>query len=238
MSDLSINVADKVWPFSDIDLVARLTDTEDHFTERKSKSDKGGWLRTTVAFANSAPTGYPALLFVGVTDDGTITDNGKIDELMKSYSDTILNNCYPPIYTMPQVFTHSDKSCVVVTVPGSQARPHFAGLSYVRDGTQTRPASEKQYELLITQRQSKAREILQWKGRNVGVLLSVMHEGRVDKYGGLAKVVDCNQFFVTLDRVNGSPFGSEGDIRAWYPLGCVDLSGCSDGLKLEVSRQK
>ena len=116
---------------SDIDLAARLTDTEDHFTERKSKSDKGGWLRTT-AFANSAPIGYPALLFVGVVNDGTITDNGKIEDLMKSYSDTIASNCYPPIYTMPRVFTHNGESCVAVTIPGSEARPHFAGLSYVR----------------------------------------------------------------------------------------------------------
>jgi hypothetical protein len=55
MGDLSINVVDRVSVLSDIDLAARLTDTEDHFTERKSKSDKGGWLRTTVAFANSTP---------------------------------------------------------------------------------------------------------------------------------------------------------------------------------------
>src|SRR5258708_2074120 len=141
MGDLSI----KVSGLSDIDLAARLSDTEDHFTERKSKNDKGGWLRTTVAFANSTPIGYPSVLFVGVENNGTITDNGNIEDLMKSYSDSIASNCYPPIYTMPRVFTHNGKSCIAIIIPGSEARPHFAGLAYVRDGTQTRDASEEQY---------------------------------------------------------------------------------------------
>lgn len=188
--------------FSDADLAARLTDTEDHFTERKAKNDKGGWIRTTVAFANSAPIGYPAILFVGVLDDGTITDNGKIEDLVKSYSDTISNGCYPPIYTMPQVFTHSGKSCVVVTIPGSEQRPHFSGLSYIRDGTQTRPASEKQFGELIAQRLSKVRELMKWQG----CIVTVEHVMPITNLGltgrqrtpQTANLLGCNQFYVTV----------------------------------------
>ena len=216
MGDLSINVADRVGVFSDIDLAARLTDTEDHFTERKSKSDRSGWIRSTVAFANSTPIGYPALLFVGVTDDGSITDNGKIEDLMKSYSDSIASNCYPPIYTMPRVFTHNGKSCIAVTVLGSEARPHFAGKSYVRDGTQTKEASEEQFSLLIAQRNSKVRTILEHKGKQIILAIT-------KPYAASARpiVEDCNQFWVVLK--SGGTFSEPLSYRS-IPLGRIDLS--------------
>jgi hypothetical protein len=223
MSGLSINVTDKIGVFSDIDFVARLTDTEDHFTERKSKSDKGGWLRTTVAFANSAPIGYPALLFVGVTDQGVITDNGKIEDLMKSYSDTISANSYPPIYTMPRVFTHNGKSCIAVTIPGSAGRPHFSGMSYIRDGTQTKPASEEQFAALIAQRSSKARMILEWKGKTV-THQNLQNRGThlSSSSGGYPVVADCNEFFVTLRFGSGTP--SEAFSYRSIPLTWIELS--------------
>jgi hypothetical protein len=41
-------------------------DTENSFVERKTVSDKRGWLHAAVAFANSVPIDYPAVLFVGV----------------------------------------------------------------------------------------------------------------------------------------------------------------------------
>ena len=44
---------------SDADLLARLKNFKDHFVERKTSGDKRDWLKTVVAFANSAPNGYP-----------------------------------------------------------------------------------------------------------------------------------------------------------------------------------
>jgi predicted HTH transcriptional regulator len=57
---------------SDQELFLRLSNFEDYFVERKSKGDTRDITKTAVAFANSAPIGYPAVLFVGVKDDGTI----------------------------------------------------------------------------------------------------------------------------------------------------------------------
>jgi hypothetical protein len=47
---------------SDADL-SRLTTFEDAFVERKSPGETRDLLKTAVAFANSTPVGYPAILF-------------------------------------------------------------------------------------------------------------------------------------------------------------------------------
>src|SRR5216683_2393750 len=52
-------------------LVLRLKSQEHDFVERKPRNQKGDWLQAAVAFANSAPIGWPAVLFVGVDDAGT-----------------------------------------------------------------------------------------------------------------------------------------------------------------------
>lgn len=88
-------------------------------------------------------------------------------------------------------------------IPGSAERPHFAGLSYVRKGSETRKASEEEFDELIAKRNSKTREILKWKGRKITVRAS---EDRMGVAGlGLNKggsheftVEDCNQFYVTI----------------------------------------
>jgi Putative DNA-binding domain len=214
-------------------LILRLRSTEHDFVERKSRTDRGGWLRTAVAFANSAPIGWPAFLFVGVDDDGKPQQNAdKLEDLAKSVSG-MLDQAYPAIYRHIVPIHLADGACLAVVVPGSESRPHFAGKSYIRVGPETNPASEEQYDLLIAERQSKVREILKWKGRNVNQMLHSRHEGRTNTFGGLVKVVDCNQFFVTLEKVSGNPFATHGGLE-WYPLTRVDLSGCSDGLVLEV----
>jgi predicted HTH transcriptional regulator len=45
---------------------------EDHFVERKTAKDEKDRLKTVVAFANSAPFGYPSILFIGVKNSGEI----------------------------------------------------------------------------------------------------------------------------------------------------------------------
>ena len=54
-------------------------------------------VRKTVAFANSAPIGWPAILFVGVDDDGNPQQADKLEDLMKSVSG-ILDQAYPAIF--------------------------------------------------------------------------------------------------------------------------------------------
>ena len=153
---------------SDQDLLLRLRTFEDSFVERKSSSDKGGWLRTVVAFANSAPVGAPAVLFIGVADDGTIQSDINLETVQQKFS-SVISKAYPPIATFPKVLEQGGKQFLAVIVPGSPERPHFAGRAYIRDGSQTKKASEPQFAELIAQRNSKARELLKWKGK--GILL-------------------------------------------------------------------
>lgn len=60
------------------DLIRRLRATEDAFVERKTVGDdKYDWLKTAVAFANTAPIDYPCVLYIGVKNNGDIEDRAK-----------------------------------------------------------------------------------------------------------------------------------------------------------------
>ena len=205
---------------SDADLIAKLTITEDPFTERKSNSDRAGWLKTVVAFANSTPIDQPAVLFVGVDNAGAICPtNGRIEDLMKSFSDYIAKHVYPPVYTFPKELRHGGLSCLAVIVPGSARRPHFAGQSYIRDGTQTREASEDQFAQLIAFRQGKAGKILGHLGEAVNLydLLPIGKDGRnqFKPRGEGWVLVDCDVHFVTIGR---------GTSKKTIPLEWLDLA--------------
>ena len=87
-----------------------------------------------MAFANTAPVGYPAVLFIGAKDDGT--PEGKqvnLDSLQKTLSEYVAK-AYPPIYWLPHSLDVNGGQVLAVIVPGSSARPRFAGQSYVRKG--------------------------------------------------------------------------------------------------------
>ncbi|MBZ5677516.1 MAG: ATP-binding protein [Acidobacteriia bacterium] len=185
---------------SESTLILRLKSTEHDFVERKSKSDKGGWLQTVVGFANSAPIGLPAILFVGADDEGNpqLVNSTEMETVIRSVSDT-LDRAFPAIYRHIVPVRLADRACLAVIVPGSAERPHFAGRSYVRVGGQTRDASEAAFAELIAQRNSKARKLLEYKGKQV--TLDVLHmkgshmPTRNSSYWLLA---ECNQFFVSL----------------------------------------
>jgi hypothetical protein len=185
---------------TDADLLARLPNFEDHFIERKPNRDSRDWKKTLVCFANSAVVGYPAVLFIGVRPDGTIEDGIDADQLSIEFSNKTAD-VYPPVHYVAKALAKDGKPFLAVIVPGSEQRPHFAGRSYVRDGSQTKVASETQFNELIAQRNSKTREILKWKGMLV-MIGSSSEPGRRPGRSS-ARVVDCNQFFVTLG--TGSP---------------------------------
>ena len=55
------------------ELLARLNNKEDNFTERKLESAGSYEFRKTiVAFANSVPENQTGILFIGVRNDGTV----------------------------------------------------------------------------------------------------------------------------------------------------------------------
>jgi hypothetical protein len=72
-----------------------------------------------------------------------------------------------PLYSSTR---EKERHALAVIIPGSESRPHFAGLSYVRSGSESVEASEQQFMEFIAQRNSKAARILLWKHRKVTVI--------------------------------------------------------------------
>lgn len=196
-------MADQPLHLTDGELIARLTQIEDSFVERKSQSDKAGWLRTTVAFANSTPVGLPAVLFIGVNDDGTIEDGVNVERTMQTFSDFVASHAWPPIFTIPRTITHGSRPCVAVIVPGSPEGPHFAGRSYVRVGTQTKEASSAQFAELIAVHSSKAREIQRWKDKDVSW---VNRDPKIGESHGSGRTIvrSCNSYYATFEMRDSS----------------------------------
>lgn len=202
----------------DTELLLKLRDYEDSFVERKSSGDSKDWLKTCIAFANSGAPGYPAILFIGVKNNGTVEDNADLDSLQKTFA-TKLANAYPPIQYVTKILNDAGKQCLAIIIPGSENKPYFAGPSYVRVGSESRIASEQQFSELVASRTAKASEILKWKNKPVTVHdLNVEHA--VHALGRIAStsemfVRDCNSFYVTLGR---------GEQPVSYPLRNVDIS--------------
>jgi hypothetical protein len=209
----------------DEDIVFRLAAFEDSFVERKTASDAKDWLKTVVAFANSAPVGAPAILFIGVRNDGSIEDAVNFDSLQRTLSEK-LASAYPAIYYLPKVIQNGGKQFLAVIVPGSQNRPHFAGQAFIREGSKTVVSSESQFETLVAERSSKVREISKWKGKEITFqrsteknMMSAVHYLEASHDGRLVgTVVDCNQFYVTAE----SPKTGRGLIS--FPLETVEIN--------------
>jgi hypothetical protein len=186
-------------------LLHLLRSTEHDFVERKSKKQNGDWLQTAVAFANSMAIGYPAVLFVGVDDHGTPHETKgasemplkqRLESLQKSITDT-LDQAYPPIYRFCVPLELSDGGCIAVIIPGSEARPHFAGKAYVRKGPSTTEASEAQFDALIAERSSKVYELGKLIGKQA--VLEKHLKNRTSVFRKSVKIVDCNRHYLTCE---------------------------------------
>lgn len=216
---------------SDADLLARLKNFEDHFVERKTAGDKRDWLKTVVAFANSAPNGYPCVLYLGVKDSGEIeTPQVNLDSLQKTFNQA-MKNAYPPVPYLTKIVNDSGRQALAVIVLGSELRPHFAGLAYVRKGSESLDASEQQFEELIAQRSSKAARILQWKGKNITVFVRTA-DSEIP-WPKSTTLIDCDQFYVTIQAVPHEPPSS-------FPLSRVEINfdNLRKTLQLEISDLK
>jgi hypothetical protein len=189
---------------NDEELLLRLRNFEDNFVERKTSGDSKDWLKTLVAFANSTPAGYPAVLYIGVKNDGTPEEKPvNLDSLQKTFSDRV-SEAYPLVYYLTKIVNVSGKQVLAIIVPGSPDRPHFAGQAYIREGSKSVVASRPQFDELIASRNSKAYEILKWKGREISTAIKqpVYLYGKPSGHKvvrSLGTVLDCNQFYVTLD---------------------------------------
>jgi predicted HTH transcriptional regulator len=210
-------------PPTNEELLLWLRDPEHTFVERKVFSDSKDWLKTVVAFANSTPIDYPAVLYIGVRNDGEPEERTlDLDSIQKSLSEKV-SAAYPTIYYDTKLLDVRGKNVLAVIVPGSPARPHFAGPAYVREGSKTVNASKEQFDQLIAQRNSKAYKILEWKGKAVKYGNIRHGEARPSSYAH-GVVVDCNQHYVTLDLSS----------RISFPLDRIEISFDDVGNRLEV----
>jgi len=197
------------------DLLSRMRNFEDHLVERKTVKDEKDWKRAAVAFANSAPIGYPAILYIGVRDNGEIeTPQKDLEEIAKKFN-SHMQKVYPRIAYVPKVLSSAGHQALAVIIPGSESRPHFAGLAYVRRGPETVDASEEQFAELIAQRNSKAAFLLQWTGKNLTVFTRMGDDESA--WPNDTCLVDCNQFYVSLQRYLHEPPLS-------FPLSRVEIN--------------
>jgi hypothetical protein len=184
--------------FTDADLISSLKNFEDHFVERKtSGDDKHDWVKTIVAFANSAPISFPCILYIGVRDNGEVEQKQvNLDTIQKTLNKE-MKFIYPRIAYIPKILNVDGKQCLAVIVPGSSERPHFSGPAYIRKGSESIEASDEQFTRLIVERNLAAYQILQWKGQIISFYMTT-RQGDQRYTGSASTVVDCNQFYVTL----------------------------------------
>jgi hypothetical protein len=218
---------------TDAELLLRLPNVEDATVERKTAADYRDCLKTAVAFSNSLPIDDPGVIFVGVFDDGRIEDNKNVESLLRKVSAEI-GRVYPSIYPQLRVLEKEKKSFLAVIVRGSAERPHFAGQSYIRDGTQTFVASARQFELLIAQRNSKVYEIRKSKGQTISFVIPARETiyaatTRIEPEQRSSRTVaDCTQFYVTLESVT-----RKGDLMS-YPLRSIEINYDHTERRLEL----
>jgi hypothetical protein len=149
-------------------LLARLTQSEDPWVERKQSFDERELRKTVVGFANSVSELQTAVMFIGADNKGRhkgVTDG---DDMQKKVAGA-LQRCYPRIAYQTCVLAVEIEGkpleILAILVPFSQNRPHFTGPAYVRRGSETIEASEFEFLELVASQNDVARRILQFKDK-------------------------------------------------------------------------
>jgi Putative DNA-binding domain len=188
-------------------LQARLTDTEDHLTERKLEGvGASEFKRAIVAFANSTPPENTGALFIGVGPNGDIQGVGNADKLQRTLRKLAEQECYPPINIHCEVLKDGyGKEVVAVEIPYSTSRPHFGGSAWVRKGSESVEASAEEYRRLLLSQDDKRRHLLnnhdklwtlEFQSKNPGEAWSLRDptaRGRID-----CRVEEVTAFYVRL----------------------------------------
>ena len=162
-------------------------------------------------------------MFIGVRDDGTPEDTVNLETLQQTFGKK-LKGAYPPIYYTTKILEKNQRQFLAVIIPGSPERPHFAGKSYIRKGSQTFEASEQQFAELIASRNSKTYEILKWKDKTVSVRILGPLQSSSNIRG--LPVVDCNQFYVVL--------GSGVNVHESHPLSRIEIAWDDEHKRLRL----
>lgn len=213
---------------SESNLLRLLHSTEDSFVERKTVGDHKDWTKIAVSFANTLLSDQQGVLFIGATNEGSIqAATSNLDTVQKTFSEK-MSEVYPRVYYTTQIVSEHDKECLAVIVPGSTARPHFAGPAYVRDGSKSVAATSQQYDALIASRIGKVYELQKWVGKSVTLKVFSRQNGMayvVHQFTNEARVIEANQFYTTVffNNRNNS-----------YPINRIDISYDDVAKRLEL----
>ena len=198
-------------------LILRLRSTEHDFVERKPRAPQRDWLQAAVASANSSPIGWPAVLFVGVDDNGNPQQGTeKLEDLSKSVS-AILDQAYPAIYRHIVPLHLPDGGCFRSGDSRQPGASTLRGKSYIRDGPQTKEAPAKQFAALIAERTSLIFELR----RKIGepVLCRVVKRGYSNPEAPfLGDILECTQHYIAIKGHGTTP-----PIKS-FPLTKVSMS--------------
>jgi hypothetical protein len=196
--------------------------------ERKTINDTRDFLKTVVGFANTLDPSEEGVLFIGVTDKGEIQSAASnLDSLQKTFSEKI-SSAYPTPYYTTMAIAEGGRECLAIIVPGSPNKPHFAGKPYVRDGSQTRAATDEQYEVLLSHRIDKSSELQRWTGKAISLTILRRQWGIGEGYDVQtfqASVIACNRFYLTI-RYNNNIWS--------HPLSRIEISFDHGNNRLEV----
>ena len=202
----------------DEEILQRLADLEDHFTERKETPQEHRIREIVVAFANSAIAGKPGIIYIGVTDKGKIKGGANDSWLHKVTS--WANSCFPEVNIIQRILDVEGQKVHAVAVPASDLKPHFAKAAYKRVGSSTLVASQEEIDSWIAYRNSKVRHILDARGPGKAVTVRILKQGVKGSIfipaGNDFEVVDCNTHWVTL-------FQKSSSVTVTHPLNFIEL---------------
>ena len=201
-----------------------LRQPEGRLLERKLEgASRSDYRKALVAFANSVGEDEVGVLVVGVQDDGTVRGVSDADSLQRKLRSLAQKDCYPPIDVTIDVVNDAGLHVVAVQVRHSRNRPHFAGPAFVRTGSESVNATERQYEELIASRHEICGAILArkndtWIVRTYGRRLD-NPKPLEDTYSEHAKcvIVECTAQFVKLKKLDSG-------IHASVSLRAVEVS--------------
>ena len=192
-------------------LTAKLTQSEDPWVERKESFDEREVRKTLVAFANSLPQGSePAVLFLGASNKGRHPGLLDADGTQKQVRAQAVQNSYPSIDVTMKVFIvkvgDATKEILAVIVPPSENKPHFAGVAFVREGSESIRASEAVFKELVASQNDIVRKLQKYQGRKV--MLTIMsHPNRLRiEYVGVLIRIDAHTIEINTEDGIAFPF--------------------------------
>jgi hypothetical protein len=203
------------------ELLSRLRNPEDNYTERKpERAGTDDFRRTLIAFANSVPQNQTAVLFIGVSDRGEILGITNPESTQKTVREICEQKCYPRIHVSCTVLTIDEgpkgRHVVAVEIPASIKGPHFAGPAYVRVGAESIKVTEEAYADLFARRCDKVRQLLEWKQQVISVVVRGKKLGSTvplhdPDYRAVyeCKVTECTPHYVRLSLLGYGQMCSE-----------------------------